>query len=418
MTIEGTTSSCPPSPVSHKGVPWTHFRPKTIKGLPYDNTGLTPRHTPNISTGNRVKPLDPGTVKHFYFINSFIGGGEELSALTIVYSLNLCTELFTMPPRRRRQPPAPASAPAPAAAQVGDTDPMTDSPSREPAPPPKRRTIADNTKDINAMKDQLVSMSTILNSISERLPGAPTAVQPQAVSPTQPLSRPTQDGATNHVDMFSLPTAARHKTRHYSTSQLQQCPARGLREPTTPLDPFSGDRRQHQHHQQLDSVDQYYNLDDSQDLPARMAHLISSALNPLANPQGKKLFAHYYVDDFAGVHSTYMEAVAAFADFESLCSTLGLKIAPEKSTFPATHMEWLGFMFNTVDMTITIPPDKLQDIQELAGLWLRKASATVLGHNPPGHVPPGHLPQGHIPPGHLPPGHLPPGHLPPRTYTP
>ena len=101
---------------------------------------------------------------------------------------------------------------------------------------------------------------------------------------------------------------------------------------------------------------------------------VSMAVCHLMSARNHSVLA--YVDDFAGVHSTYMEAVAAFADFESLCSTLGLKIAPEKSAFPATHMEWLGFMFNTIDMTITIPPDKLQDIQELAGLWLRKASAT------------------------------------------
>ena len=201
-----------------------------------------------------------------------------------------------MPPRRRKQPasPAPASVETPA-----PTLDRTASPHREPAPPPKRRTIADNARDINTMKDQLTSMSSILNSIAERLPTGqiqPNGLSAEPLSTQLPHTEPDLniDGATNHLDMFSLPTASRPKSRHYSTtSQLQhQRTARGHREPPPPADPFATDRRPRHH---VDGLDQYLDLDDSQELPARMAHLISSSLNPLAASQGKKLFAHFYV---------------------------------------------------------------------------------------------------------------------------
>ena len=80
-----------------------------------------------------------------------------------------------------------------------------------------------------------------------------------------------------------------------------------------------------------------------------------------------------YVDDFCGSHRNFHQAMTAFADFEALCEHLGLKLAPEKSTFPTTSLEWLGFRLSTVDMMVTIPKEKLQEIHDLCVVWLTKA---------------------------------------------
>ena len=46
-------------------------------------------------------------------------------------------------------------------------------------------------------------------------------------------------------------------------------------------------------------------------------------------------------------------------------------------------MIWLGFEFNTLDMTITIPPDKLIDVMDLAQQYKKVANnhelMTLLG---------------------------------------
>ena len=101
---------------------------------------------------------------------------------------------------------------------------------------------------------------------------------------------------------------------------------------------------------------------------------VSTAVCHLMSLQGFSTLA--YIDDFCGAHSSYSEAVAAFATFESLCATLGLNIAHDKSAFPSTTMEWLGFEFDTVLMQITIPQSKLREVLALVDIWTTKAHAT------------------------------------------
>ena len=101
---------------------------------------------------------------------------------------------------------------------------------------------------------------------------------------------------------------------------------------------------------------------------------VSSAICFLMAKKGFETLA--YVDDFCGAHTTYEEAKHAFAVFESLAETLGIKIAPEKSSYPSTSMEWLGFHFDTKKMEVTIPAPKLQEVLDIAAAWATKKSAT------------------------------------------
>ena len=101
---------------------------------------------------------------------------------------------------------------------------------------------------------------------------------------------------------------------------------------------------------------------------------VSEAVCYLMSNQGHPVLA--YVDDFCGINSSFSDAVSAFATFEGLCSTLGLKLASDKSAFPAQRMEWLGFHFDTINMQITVPMSKLLEVQELAATWSVKTRAT------------------------------------------
>ena len=101
---------------------------------------------------------------------------------------------------------------------------------------------------------------------------------------------------------------------------------------------------------------------------------VSEAVCHVMAQRGHPVLA--YVDDFCGIHATLEEARAAFSAFHSVCDFLGLKLAADKSAPPATTMEWLGFAFDTQAMVITLPRDKLKEIQDLAADWFSRDRAS------------------------------------------
>ena len=101
---------------------------------------------------------------------------------------------------------------------------------------------------------------------------------------------------------------------------------------------------------------------------------VSEAVRHLMAQEGYPILA--YVDDFCGIHSTAARAHAGYDAFVQLTNTLGLKLAEDKSAPPSTEMEWLGFLFNTQEMSITLPPHKLQEIIDLTGTWSAKTRAS------------------------------------------
>ena len=86
-----------------------------------------------------------------------------------------------------------------------------------------------------------------------------------------------------------------------------------------------------------------------------------------------------YIDDFGGegVTISWSEAESHFALLQGLLETLGLQEAHHK-TFPLSQvMVWLGFQFDTLAMTVTLPPDKLQEIMDLVDAWFHKTMANI-----------------------------------------
>ncbi len=83
-----------------------------------------------------------------------------------------------------------------------------------------------------------------------------------------------------------------------------------------------------------------------------------------------------YIDDMAGVERTREQANIAYNKCRDLLKELGLQEAPSKSTPPSKQMVWLGINFNTEDMTMSIPPEKLQQIHVQVAEWMGKRSCT------------------------------------------
>ena len=74
-----------------------------------------------------------------------------------------------------------------------------------------------------------------------------------------------------------------------------------------------------------------------------------------------------YIDNFGGVAPSRSTAESLFAQLQGLLAKLGLQEARHKSPphLPSQNMVWLGFRFDMVAMTVTLPPEKLAEIMDL-----------------------------------------------------
>lgn len=94
----------------------------------------------------------------------------------------------------------------------------------------------------------------------------------------------------------------------------------------------------------------------------------TSALAYIMRSSGHHILV--YLDDFCGAAPDLIKAKKAYTAITDLCAHLGLQLAPEKCTPPSQRLEWLGFLVDTVAMTVTIPAKKLAEILQECKLWL------------------------------------------------
>ena len=77
-----------------------------------------------------------------------------------------------------------------------------------------------------------------------------------------------------------------------------------------------------------------------------------------------------YIDDFGGAELP-AHSCAAFNALNDLLSSLGLQSFPDKDCPPSTNMVFLGIQLDTLDMTMSVTPDCLQEL-------LHRCSAVLL----------------------------------------
>lgn len=107
---------------------------------------------------------------------------------------------------------------------------------------------------------------------------------------------------------------------------------------------------------------------------AAICQRVATALVYVMSNRGHFMTA--YLDDFGGCHRDKTSADQAFKEFKKLTSDLGLALAENKSVPPTTAMEWLGYDVNSVTMSITIPPVKLQAVLDECTNWLTRTRAS------------------------------------------
>ena len=84
----------------------------------------------------------------------------------------------------------------------------------------------------------------------------------------------------------------------------------------------------------------------------------------------------HYLDDFITAGDP-MNAAKVRADFEavlSLCNKLGIVVSQNKTVFPTTRLTFLGFLIDTILMTLSLPEEKIVAYREVIRSSLKRRS--------------------------------------------
>ena len=81
-----------------------------------------------------------------------------------------------------------------------------------------------------------------------------------------------------------------------------------------------------------------------------------------------------YLDDFLIVSNNKRTALQHMANFQDLCSTLGVPLASDKTVGPATELTFLGIGINTLDRKLFLNKDKRIEVIEKIRRFLSKRS--------------------------------------------
>ena len=83
-----------------------------------------------------------------------------------------------------------------------------------------------------------------------------------------------------------------------------------------------------------------------------------------------------YSDDIGGCEANKERANLSFESLGKLFVTLGLCEAKSKACSPDTRMSYLGVEFDSLSMTMSVPPDKVQELRNELSIWLKKSKAS------------------------------------------
>lgn len=83
-----------------------------------------------------------------------------------------------------------------------------------------------------------------------------------------------------------------------------------------------------------------------------------------------------YLDDFAGADKPEL-APKSFVELGKLLVSCGIEESKEKACPPSTRMVFIGVLFDSEELTLSVTPERLLEIQELLEVWLQKSHATL-----------------------------------------
>ena len=107
-------------------------------------------------------------------------------------------------------------------------------------------------------------------------------------------------------------------------------------------------------------------------LGAHFCCRVTNAVCSIARRWGNPMFA--YIDDFIDLEGSLSLATIAFNRNRAVLATLGHDESKHKATAPSTVVTWVGVTFNSVDMTMAIPREKIREILTEVTAWASEAT--------------------------------------------
>ena len=101
---------------------------------------------------------------------------------------------------------------------------------------------------------------------------------------------------------------------------------------------------------------------------------VSQAIIHLHERRG--FYSKAYIDDFGGVEPVEDEAMAALSTLQAIMDELGVRQAESKICLPSQVMIWLGICFDTREMSMAIPGEKMGEIMACVREWTARTRAT------------------------------------------
>ena len=83
-----------------------------------------------------------------------------------------------------------------------------------------------------------------------------------------------------------------------------------------------------------------------------------------------------YSDDIGGGEQLIERATLSFNALGELFLDLGLDESKSKAHPPSTSMPYLGILFDTNQMRMSIPPEKIAEVREEISLWMKRSTAS------------------------------------------
>ena len=83
-----------------------------------------------------------------------------------------------------------------------------------------------------------------------------------------------------------------------------------------------------------------------------------------------------YLDDFGGTEPSESRATTALTTLQDIMEALGVAEAKHKVCLPSQRMVWLGILYDTIDMKMSIPGPKLGEIMDTLRDWGTRTRAT------------------------------------------
>ena len=85
----------------------------------------------------------------------------------------------------------------------------------------------------------------------------------------------------------------------------------------------------------------------------------STALEWIITQQLKNVTVIHILDDFLFIAPTFQQCQSSLSIFKQICLDIGVPLAPDKTVGPSQILDFAGIRLDTVDMSASLPPDKI-----------------------------------------------------------